>query len=85
MRGHEVQARGPGYFHYEQFVKVYVRAEAVTRDLDIMYMRRIECPRNCKNFRTSDNQMFKKFWLSPFATTMILNPKVDTVPRKFEK
>ena len=38
-----------------------------------------------KKFCTSDNQFFIKFWLLTFATMEILNPKVGTVPRKFEK
>ena len=38
-----------------------------------------------KNCCTSDNQFFVKFWLPPFSTMRILNPKVGTVPRKFEK
>ena len=38
-----------------------------------------------KNFCSSDNQFFLKFWLPPFSTMRILNPKVGTAPRKFEK
>ena len=38
-----------------------------------------------KKFCTSDNQFFIKFWLLTFSTMEILNPKVGTVPRKFEK
>ena len=38
-----------------------------------------------KNFCTSDNQFFIKFWLLTFSTMEILNLKVGTVPRKFEK
>ena len=37
-----------------------------------------------KNFCTSDKQFFIKFWLPTFSTMRILNPKVGTVPRKFE-
>ena len=33
---------------------------------------------------TFDNQFLIKFWLPTFLTIEILNPKVDTVPRKFE-
>ena len=38
-----------------------------------------------KKFCTSDNQFLLKFWLPPFSTMRNLNPKVGTVPRKFEK
>ena len=38
-----------------------------------------------KNFCTSDNQFLIKFWLLTFSTMEILNPKVGTVPRYFEK
>ena len=38
-----------------------------------------------KKFCTSDNQFFIKFWILTFSTMEILNPKVGTMPRKFEK
>ena len=38
-----------------------------------------------KKICTFDNQFLLKFWLPPFSTMRILNPKVGTVPRKFEK
>ena len=49
------------------------------------YMGHPKSIRILKNFCTSDNQFFVKFWLPPFSTMGILNLKVGTVPRKFEK
>ena len=38
-----------------------------------------------KKFCTFDIQFLIKFWLLTFSIMEILNPKVGTVPRKFEK
>ena len=38
-----------------------------------------------KNFHTSDNQNLTKIWLPAFSIMIVLNPKADTVQRKFEK
>ena len=37
------------------------------------------------NFRTCDNLFLIKFWLLTSSTMEILNPKVGTVPKNFEK
>ena len=50
-----------------------------------MYMGHPKRIRILKNFCTSNNQLFIKFWLPPFLTMTILNPKVGTVPKQFEK
>ena len=50
-----------------------------------LYMGHPKSIRILKIFCTSDNQFLLKFWLHPFSTIRILNSKVGTVPRKFEK
>ena len=53
--------------------------------LYIVYMGHPISIRILKFFCTSDNQFVLKVCLQPFSTMRILNPKVGTVPRKFEK
>ena len=50
-----------------------------------LYISHPKSSRIDQNFRTSYNQNFMKICSPPFETMLILNPKVGTMPRKFEK